>query len=62
MRTYKDALNEFMESREFESMSDPLSLEAPVRMRQYLQNRLKHAFDAGWKMRENMPKESSDNG
>lgn len=43
---YKDKLDAYLARNS--DATDPVSLEAPARMRFYLENRLKNAFEAGW--------------
>lgn len=49
---YKLALDEFLDSAEGKANRDPSSLGAPMRMQQYLENRLARAFEGGWNARE----------
>jgi len=51
MTPYKQAVDKFMGSPEWETLSEPRSLRAPPEVRQYLENRLKRAFEAGWNAR-----------
>lgn len=58
MRNYKEALDDYMGSQEWTDSSDPIGLMSPPRMRTYLENRLKRAFDAGWKSREQLDRQA----
>lgn len=51
MTPYKQAIDAFAASEEFETSSDPATLQAPAKMRQYIENRLHRAFMAGWAAR-----------
>jgi hypothetical protein len=62
MRNYKEALDDFMGSETWSTGTDPVTIMAPPRMRQYLENRLKHAFDAGWNSRQDLEREQLANG
>lgn len=57
MNAYVRAFNAWLESTEFKGSSDPTSLKAPSDQRQYLENRLKRAFEAGWNARDASVKE-----
>jgi hypothetical protein len=46
---YKKAIDAFIESDDWLVSSEPTTLRAPAEMRQYLENRLKTAFAAGWR-------------
>lgn len=59
MRDYKEAVDDYRGSEEWLASSDPATLMAPSRMRQYLENRLKRAFDAGWNSREDLAQEQT---
>jgi hypothetical protein len=48
---YKNSLDAWLDSDEFMTSSDPATLRAPSEQRQYLENRLKRAFEAGWNAR-----------
>lgn len=43
---YKEALDAYLDANP--ETTDPVSLGAPERMRVYIENRLKRAFEAGW--------------
>lgn len=59
MRNFKEALDDFIGSSEWKDCSDPVTLMAPPRMREFLQNRLKRAFEAGWTSRDNLEDEQA---
>lgn len=48
MTPYKQAIDAFVASEEFETSSDPATIYAPEKSRQYIENRLHRAFAAGW--------------
>ena len=52
MTEYKKALDAFLASDDGEKSSDPETLRAPSVMRTFLVNRLKIAFQAGWRAHE----------
>lgn len=52
MTSYKQAIDAFVASEEFETSSDPTTIQAPEKMRRYIENRLHRAFMAGWTARE----------
>lgn len=58
MRSFKEALDGYMGSEEWQSSADAVSLMAPPRMRVYLENRLMRAFDAGWQSREQLDRQA----
>lgn len=53
---YAEAVQTFRDSSEFKSCSDPRTIGAEGKQRQYLENRLLRAFAAGWNAR------GADNG
>jgi hypothetical protein len=52
MTEYKKALDAFLASDDGEKSADPATLRAPSVMRTFLENRLKIAFQAGWRAHE----------
>lgn len=45
---YRTAVDAFRDSTEWESCTDPLSVGALPKQRQYLENRTLRAFEKGW--------------